>query len=96
MELMIRIRNILAGMGSVLDICPAPTVAPIGGPILERSDADALRSDWIQVGRSMSRAIGTMHESLTEDEREQIPVRFRRAEPDQRADPQQLDLFDVA
>lgn len=44
------LRNIIRGMGSVVNIAPAPRHSQIDSPTRGRSDADAVRSDWQRVG----------------------------------------------
>lgn len=49
------LRNILRGVGSILDVCPAERRGKVHPP--SRSDADALRGDWERVGQDLHNAI---------------------------------------
>lgn len=44
------LRSIIRGVGSVVDIAPAPRQVQIVNPTRGRSDADAVRGDWQRVG----------------------------------------------
>lgn len=51
------LRNILFGMGSILDLCPAPS-PPIRRPkFMDRTDEEVLASDWQAVGDDMRAAM---------------------------------------
>jgi hypothetical protein len=49
-------KNILIGMGSVLNIFPAPP----SNPTANKSDLERLRSDWERVGSDFYQAIRGM------------------------------------
>lgn len=51
-----RVRNILAGMGSVLAIMPSGTVSSVSTP--RKSDAQNLANDWQKVGHDLRVAMG--------------------------------------
>ena len=46
------IKNVIRGIGSTVIVCP-----PRRSYTVNRSDADALRQDWVKVGRDLSTAI---------------------------------------
>jgi len=52
-----KLRNLLIGAGSVLDLCPATDVRSIKLTLPDddgfRQDYEALRSDWEAVGNTM-------------------------------------------
>lgn len=58
------IRNIIAGIGSVLAIMPSGTVAHIKNPN-QRSDSDNLRTDWERVGSYFYSAIQKTEDGKT-------------------------------
>jgi len=51
------LRNILIGMGSIFDLCPAPRPPLTRPKFLDRTDAEALASDWQKVGDHMRGAM---------------------------------------
>jgi hypothetical protein len=52
-----RFKNIIRGMRSVMDICPNTDYPQNRPRDPRRSDFEALRQDWNQVGKDISRAI---------------------------------------
>lgn len=56
-----KLQNILIGMGSVLDIMPTEPVSLI--PYPQKTDAENLADDWLQVGRDLRFAM-----NLVDDE----------------------------
>ncbi|MBT3723858.1 MAG: hypothetical protein HOB14_00260 [Gammaproteobacteria bacterium] len=58
-----KLRNFLAGIGSVLAIMPTGSVAQVKNPN-QRSDCDNLRGDWERVG-------SYLHSSLKKSNNEQ-------------------------
>lgn len=58
--------NILQGMGSILDICPAPS-RPLALEYPYASASEALRSDWLQVGRDLAVAMADFEQKELKD-----------------------------
>ena len=54
------IKNILKGMGSVMDIMPFGSVDEI--TMSRKSDAENLQSDWIRVGQDLCTAMNQVDE----------------------------------
>lgn len=52
-----RFESFIRGSGTVLDLWPAPRRSHIGVGVLDHTDAEALHSDWVQVGRDLSAAL---------------------------------------
>lgn len=52
-----RFKNIIRGMMSVMDICPNIDYPQNRHYDPRQSDSEALRQDWNQVGKDISRAI---------------------------------------
>jgi len=59
-----KIRNICRGMGSVLDIMPAPSNAAKSGQIARESVLEALRGDWSRVGGDLTRAVASIDNEM--------------------------------
>ncbi len=58
-----KLRNLLIGMGSILDLCPAPR--PLSRPkFMDRTDEEALASDWQAVGDGLRVAMKKMDEEI--------------------------------
>ncbi len=53
-----KLRNILIGMGSLLDLCPARDVRSITLNVPAADDTAALRKDWEAVGNDMRTVMG--------------------------------------
>lgn len=53
-------KNILAGMGNILTIWPAQYPQPAS----QQTDMDRLRSDWVQVGNDLKRAVSKVADEL--------------------------------
>lgn len=70
-------RNILHGAGSILDMMPRAGIVVVGQRILERSDAEAVASDWQAVGEDVSGSIAqaTSEGSGNEQQKEQERAR---------------------
>lgn len=51
------IRNLVKGVGSLLDIQPSPHRGRASDCLPKRSDAEAMRDDWVQVGDDLRKAI---------------------------------------
>lgn len=54
------LRNILIGAGSIFNLSPAPRPPLTRPKFLDRTDAEALASDWQQVGDNMRGAMEQM------------------------------------
>jgi len=61
------IRNFVHGAASLLEIQPLPDPRPTR-PVKRRTDAEALRGDWQQVGGDLHRAIGAVGKEIGADE----------------------------
>lgn len=54
------IKNIMGGVATVLCVSPRPMRRKFGDKNAPRSVAEALRRDWLTVGRGIERAMGTV------------------------------------
>lgn len=63
--------NVIRGVGSVIDIWPAPRLHQIVSPTHGRSDADALRGDWERIGGDFQAAIGRVKAEAAPDGKSQ-------------------------
>lgn len=61
-----KVRNIIIGMASIFDLFPAPR--PLSRPkFMDRTDEEALRSDWQAVGDDLRTAMKKMDEEIDRD-----------------------------
>jgi hypothetical protein len=60
----------LAGMGSALEVWPAPCLFPVRRYPDGLTDAQRLASDWYRVGHSLYSAIGSLNAEKTGGEEE--------------------------
>jgi len=51
------LRNIVRGVGTLLEIHPPPRQSRVMKNLSRKTDADLLREDWEQVGRDLSYAM---------------------------------------
>lgn len=61
-----KLQNILRGIGSVVDIAPAPRQNQIVNPAHGRSDADAVKDDWRRVGEDIHTAIARVESEVSD------------------------------
>lgn len=55
-----KLKNFIRGAGSVANVWPTPAENHIGEGLLERTDAEALRSDWEAIGRDLWSSINQL------------------------------------
>lgn len=51
------IRGLVRGIGTVVDIFPQPRSWKLGQEILQTSDVDMIRDDWLQVGIDLQESL---------------------------------------
>ncbi len=61
------LRNILIGAGSIFNLAPAPRPPLTRPKFLDRTDEEALASDWQEVGDAMRGAMGEMDKEIDDD-----------------------------
>ncbi len=61
------LRNILTGMGSILNLFPAPRPPLTRPKFLDRTDEEALASDWQAVGDDMRTAMKQVDKEIDDD-----------------------------
>ena len=60
------LENVIRGMGTAVDLYPAPRTLVIDEPSWDGSDADMLRHDWQQVGEFLKAAVTHVQDETQE------------------------------
>ena len=61
------LRNILTGMGAIFNLFPAPRPPLTSHKFLDRTDEEALESDWQAVGDDMRTAMKQVDKEIDDD-----------------------------